>query len=68
MEIMVTMPEAPEDRQALVRRAAQLHAEAVCTALQDLRCPAEQKTALIQALIRSKWGKNGEKRGRMEHS
>ena len=52
MNIMVTLPEDPEEREALRRRAARLHAEAICGALSALRCPAEQKKALLDGMLR----------------
>ena len=52
MNIMVTLPENPEEREALRRRAARLHAEAICGALSALRCPAEQKKALLHGMLR----------------
>lgn len=61
MNIMVTLPDDPEEREALRRLAARLHAEAICGALAGLRCPAEQKKALAQGLIRSSLTEKGRK-------
>ena len=58
MKLTVVLPEDPEERNALRVRAAQLHAEAACTALTDLRCPVERKRALLQEMVRSNTSEN----------
>ena len=72
MEIMVTLPADPEEREALLLRAARLHAEGICAALAGLRCPAGQKSALLTALKcpnrPEKEGRNRDERTIHEHN
>ena len=53
MKITVTMPEDPAQREALLRRAAELHAALVCEALKALPGPVSQKNALLKVLFRA---------------
>ena len=62
MEIMVTVPADPAEREALFQRAARLHAEAICAVLAGLTCPAEQKTALLRTISEAKEGKTNTKK------
>ena len=59
MKITVTLPEAPAQREALLRRAAELHAALVCEALKALPGPALQKDALLKALFQAEREEKG---------
>lgn len=58
MEIMVNLPEDAEAREALARRAAQLHAEAIRGSLEALHCPKSQKKAVLNAIYGENRGKS----------
>ncbi|MGN1001584.1 MAG: hypothetical protein ACI4PC_02335 [Oscillospiraceae bacterium] len=47
----VHSPKSEEGRQALARRAAAVHADLVCRAIQKLPCPSQQKARLLDAVI-----------------
>ena len=59
MKIMVNIPETQTEREALARRASELHAEAICGVLAGLRCPEAQKKAMLYAIFREKQGESG---------
>ena len=67
MEIMVTVPEEPAEREALARRAAQLHAEAIRGFFEGLRCSAGQKSALFRSIFWEKQDHEAENRPIREH-
>ena len=53
IEVVVVFPEKEEDRLALAKRVADVHADCVIGAIQALNCPTGQKLALLQAVIDS---------------
>jgi hypothetical protein len=67
MEIMVTVPEEPAEREALARRAAQLLAEAIRGIFEGLRCPAAQKSALLRSFFWEQLACEAENRPIREH-
>lgn len=66
MNMMVTLPAEPEEREALHARASQLHAEAVREILEARAWSAAEKTARLQQLILQIKGKTGAAPGNHE--
>lgn len=53
MNIIVHYPKDEQKLNALQKKVAEAHAEAVDTFINQLTCPKEQKIALLDALIDS---------------
>lgn len=53
IHLVVHEPQTPEGRHELAVRVAHAHADLVCHHLEGLSCPAEQKLALLDAVIAS---------------
>ncbi|NLV86694.1 MAG: hypothetical protein GX025_05700 [Clostridiales bacterium] len=51
-KIILHHPSANEGRLELEQRAAKAHAQAAATYIQDLACPVEQKSALLNSIKR----------------
>ncbi|MBR6570579.1 MAG: hypothetical protein IKK75_09010 [Clostridia bacterium] len=49
--VLVHIPEDAAKKQQLARKTAQLHAEYVISSIRELKCPAEQKLALLERVI-----------------
>lgn len=52
MEVTVYGPQEWEGQKELYRRVARAHARGVVTAIGELSCPEEQKTALLRRVRR----------------
>ncbi len=51
IQLVVHWPETEEGKRELARRAADVHADFVLSAIQKLNCPAEQKRELLRAVM-----------------
>lgn len=53
MNVIVHYPKSPDDIQALQKRVAMIHAQAVISYIQKLSCPKEQKLHLLKEIEES---------------
>jgi hypothetical protein len=53
MNVIVHYPKSPENIQALQKRVAMIHAQAVISYIQKLSCPKEQKLHLLKEIEES---------------
>jgi hypothetical protein len=60
IRLILYPPETPQGKEELARQVADIHAEAVIRRLKTLSCPADQKQALLDALIRTVREETGE--------
>lgn len=51
IRILVNGPQDEAGKRELARRVAELHADFVLAAIGEMDCPAEQKQALLRAII-----------------
>lgn len=51
INIVVHYPKTEAGRQELANRAAQIHADSIIEKIKSLKCPAEQKVKLLDAVI-----------------
>lgn len=51
LELVVHYPQGEEEKLALARRVADVHAQIAARQLRGLHCPAEQKLALAKAVM-----------------
>ncbi len=56
MNVIIHYPKSPEDIQALQKRVAMIHAQAVVSYIQKLSCPKEQKLHLLKKIKESLQG------------
>lgn len=52
MEIILHYPNIKDFEKGLVKKTAELHAEAILDYLEQLDCPAEQKLALLNSVLK----------------
>lgn len=60
VNVIMHYPETAEGREALSRRAALIHADAVDHRLKKLNCPEKQKLELLDAVIDTVRKRSGE--------
>ena len=51
MKVISCLPKAPVAIQELQRRTAEVHADMVLRRVSELKCPKEQKLALLDAVL-----------------
>ena len=51
MKVMSYLPKDPAAMQELQKRIAEVHADMVLRRISELKCPKEQKLALLDAII-----------------
>lgn len=52
MEIILHFPNIKDFEKGLAKKVAELHAEAILDYLEQLDCPAEQKLALLNSVLK----------------
>ena len=60
VKLKLYLPTTPEGNQALMRRAAGVHADFVSAQIKSLSCPTKQKLALVDAVIAAKRAADGQ--------
>ena len=53
IRLIPSFPQSAKSRQQLARQVARIHADAAVRCLRSLNCPADQKLALLDALLQS---------------